>query len=172
MTLKVKQLMQKDLVKVHADSTIEELDRLLSEHDVSGVPVVDENANLVGIVSQSDIVRLISQEMGKHPEGERPGSFYDMPRGYLPAGDHLADDLRHRKVSEIMERRVHTLWPDDDVARAAAMMRRLKIHRLLVLDEGRVAGILTTFDLIRILEDVKFFEEYYGGVMAQKTKSS
>lgn len=157
MTLRVKNLMNRDVVKVHPENTIDYLERVLAEHDISGVPVVDDDGRAIGIVSQTDIVRLIYKQLDR----ERLGGFYKAPGGYVPV-DAMADDLRKKKVSDVMERRIHSVWPDDDIARAAGMMRRLGIRRLLVLDEGRVVGILTTSDLIRVLENVPFFEEYYG----------
>ena len=166
MTLQVRHLMHRDVVKVHPETTVETLDKVLSEHHISGVPVVDEDMRTVGIVSQTDIVRLISKE-------EDPsGSFYDGPSAYSRPTDNLARELSRKTVSEIMERRIHSVAPQDHISRAAALMNRLGIHRLLVLDRGRMVGILSTFDLVKVLENVDFFEEYYGLSRMKSLKQS
>ena len=166
MTLQVKHLMHREVVKIHPETTVEKLDKMLSERRISGVPVVDEDMRVVGIVSQTDIVRLISKEL------VHSGGFYDGPVAYSKPTDDLAQELRRKTVGEIMERRIHSVAPDDDISRAAALMNRLRIHRLLVLDGGRVVGILSSIDLVKILENVDFIDSYYGLLREKSVKSS
>ena len=164
MTLQVKHLMHRDVVKIHPETTVEKLDKMLSERRISGVPVVDEDMRVVGIVSKTDIVRLISKEL------VHSGDFYDGPVAFGKPTDHLAQELRRKTVGEIMERRIHSVAPDDDISRAAALMNRLRIHRLLVLDGRRVVGILSSIDLVKILENVDFIDSYYGLLREKSVK--
>ncbi|HDL00686.1 MAG TPA: CBS domain-containing protein, partial [candidate division Zixibacteria bacterium] len=55
--LKAKDIMTKDVVTIHPEATVEELARLLIEHKISGVPVVDNENKLVGIVTENDLIR-------------------------------------------------------------------------------------------------------------------
>ena len=156
MTLRVKHVFHRgDLVTINAGATIEELNRKLAENRISGAPVLDDTGRLVGVVSQSDIVKLISRDLMP------PMGFYVFPFAALEQRDELARDICEKKVSDIMERRVHSVSAQDLVSTAARVMRNLQIHRLLVLEEGRLAGIITALDLLKVLERPREFEEFY-----------
>jgi len=68
---------------------------------------------------------------------------FDLMRNFVPAV----------KVQQVMTERVHTISPDGSVEEAARTMRRHGVHHLVVVSEGRVVGILSSFDLLRLLED-------------------
>lgn len=153
--VRVRDILHRDsLVSVHEDTPIGELDRILASNQFGGVPVVSDAGRLVGTVSQSDIVRLISRAI-------TPGR--DSEDGETPTQRilRLERDLREKRARDIMERRVHYVSPGDEIASVARTMRRLRIHRVPVMDRGRLIGILTAFDLIQFVEDPDFFAEYY-----------
>jgi CBS domain-containing protein len=144
--VKVRDLMPfGDLVTVHEDTPIGQLDKILDTHGVSGVPVVDSAGKLVGEVSQSDIVRLIATALS-------PGDgFYDDAIRYQVRVAQLAEDLQSKPVSEIMARKVQSISPNSDIQAAAEAMIRQRHHRLPVLDNGRLIGIVTSFDLLKAI---------------------
>lgn len=82
------------------------------------------------------------------PEGE--------PLGIVSATDLTPELKPASPVSSIMTRKVYTVPQYDDVSTAARVMRNHKIHRVVVTHEKQVVGILTTFDLLRLVEDHRF----------------
>ena len=88
--------------------------------------------------------------------------FYMALPGYLTDHGEIERGLRRKKVEEIMEPRVHTVSSDNSIATAARIMRRLHVHRVLVVDDDRLVGIVSTLDLLQIFEKPAFFREFYG----------
>jgi CBS domain-containing protein len=147
-------------VTIREDATIAQLGRLLAEHRISGVPVLGADGRLAGVVSQRDIVRLIAGEVAMD---EVPAfDFYSPGPGRLPDLRDLGRELRDRKVRDIMERRIHSVRPSDSIALAARMLRNLHIHRLLVVEDGIPVGVLSSLDLLRVLERPEFVATFYS----------
>ncbi|MCB0320444.1 MAG: CBS domain-containing protein, partial [Bdellovibrionales bacterium] len=65
----------------------------------------------------------------------------------------IAGNLEEMTVEEAMNPNVVSVGPDDSVASLAAKMRNNKIHRLIVADDDKVVGVVTTFDLLKLLEN-------------------
>ncbi|MBI4951402.1 MAG: CBS domain-containing protein [Myxococcales bacterium] len=124
--------MSRGLVAVRPTTTLARLQRLLEERRISAVPVIDDDKQLVGIVSTTDIVRLVHAEVVAH---DAPPLLVIPPR--------VAADIMQRKVATVPE--------DAPLSEAAARMARRHIHRLVVTRAGRVSGIISTRDLMRAL---------------------
>jgi CBS domain-containing protein len=119
-------LMARDPIVVRANASLDEVAELLDRHHISGVPVVDGGGSLVGVVSQTDLVRARSTQ-------------------YLWA-NWPGLSVRHLMTSPAVT--VHRSTP---LAIAAARMERQHIHRLVVVaddDERRPIGILSMTDLV------------------------
>lgn len=78
------------------------------------------------------------------------------PLGIVSATDLTADLKPAAPASSIMTKKVYTVPQYDDVSTAASVMRNHKIHRVVVTHEKQVVGILTTFDLLKLVEDHRF----------------
>ena len=78
------------------------------------------------------------------------------PVGIISASDLLKDHSDETPVSRAMTEKVYTVAQYDDVHVAARVMRNHKIHHVVVTHEGRVVGILSSFDLMRLVEDRRF----------------
>jgi CBS domain-containing protein len=126
--LTVEQVMTPDPILVHADETLQSAARLMEENEISGVPVVDENGALVGVLAESDLVRARATE---HLWARWPG---------------LA--VRH-----LMHAPVLTACRDMDLEEAAILMERAHVHRLIVVDDDQTSpvGIISTSDLVRAI---------------------
>ncbi len=134
--LSVRDLMTEKIFALRADDDIQMLRDLMDERNVRHVPVVDEDRNLVGLVSQRDLLRNI------YP------SVSDLPVGT----EH--EVLKRVKVSAIMTTDVETVEPEDDLAVAAQIMLDNKYGCVpVVVDGGRVEGILTEADFVRYLAE-------------------
>ncbi len=151
-------VMTRDVLTLSPGMTVEQAAERLVQRGVSGAPVVDERGHLVGILSESDILRRLKQiaeeTLGKRYLTSRVHSLDLL--AFLGEREHAAVDsvyrqLRASKVSDVMTPRVHGVAPTDSLESVAAAMIEHDVNRLPVVDEGRVVGIITRADLARVL---------------------
>lgn len=128
--MRVVDLMQKGVVSVSPELPVAELEDFFASEEVSGAPVVDNESRLVGIVSQSDIVRALSDEPS------------------VDLKELLAPDLL---VENIMTPSVLTVTPSDDVRDVAKRLLEARVHRALVVEGDALLGIVTSTDLLRAI---------------------
>jgi CBS domain-containing protein len=122
--------MQKTVITVSPELPVGELERLLSEEEIGGVPVVAEDGRICGVVSKTDVVRALAE----HVEGG--------------IGELFPVELT---VEEIMTPSVVVVSPDASLSEVARVMIDGSLHRVLVADRERLVGIITPFDLLRVL---------------------
>lgn len=149
---RVADLMTRDVAVIHGKNDVHELEKLLLEKQVHGLPVVDDDGALVGVVSQTDLVNW------HYNAGIDGASFYDtsdrVPDKEGRAGLRLAD-IRTAQVEEVMSPVVHCIGMERPIAVAASTMIRHRIHRLIVVDDKmRVQGILSAVDLLQAVPGV------------------
>jgi len=145
----VSELMNPDVVCVAPDATAREAEEMLVKRAVSGAPVVDPGGRPVGVISQRDLARHLS---ARATAGES-GRFYTDVEEYQEIGQQRID-RSSTPVSELMSTEVYSVTRETGVAVAANIMRERRIHRLLVTDRGRLVGIVTSLDLLRIVEEL------------------
>lgn len=150
-------LMSPDVLTVPEDMTVRDLAGFLLEHEITGAPVVDGEGRLVGVVSVVDIADLAAgeEEDDGGEEGARDSFFatgFDArsPEGLAEIGPVEGEEGEMR-VGEIMNPEVYSVSEDATVSRVASTLLNNHIHRLLVIEEGRVLGIITTSDLLGLL---------------------
>ncbi len=143
--LKLRDIMTKDVATATPEMTIRDAITLLSDEHISGAPVVSGN-KVIGVFSAADILAYIAELDDAQPEV----SFKT-----------TQTPLEEVTVSEIMTRDVKSLAPDCPVELAAAFMRHAQIHRVLVMNGGRLLGIATTTDLARAVADHRFKTRTY-----------
>jgi CBS domain-containing protein len=146
---RVSELMNPDVVCARPDMTVGEVARLLAARRVTGAPVVDDAGRILGVISQNDLVRHASQRVTV----SEAGRFRTDVDDYIEIG-RLPADLSATPVEKIMQRRVYTVGRDASVAMAANIMRERRVHRLLVTERGRLVGILSSLDLMRVVEEL------------------
>jgi CBS domain-containing protein len=152
-------VMQTEVKSVSPELPLVELDKLFIESRVTGFPVV-ENERLVGVVSRSDIVRKLVAERSY---AEYLSDFYrdigsfDEPRAADTAselGSQVGVRLGSSTVRDVMSRNPVTVTVDDPIRRVAEQLVERRIHRLpVVSNDGRLEGIISTLDLVRLLVD-------------------
>ena len=150
--------MTRDVLTLSPEMSLERAAERLIERGVSGAPVVDKRGRLVGILSESDILRQlqrIAEDMvGKQYLMSRVHSLDllaflgERQRAVVETVYHR---LRASKVSEVMTARVHGVSPTDTLEAVAAAMIEHDVNRLPVVDAGRIVGIITRADLARVL---------------------
>ena len=141
--MKVRDVMTRDPVTVGPDEPLKHVADLLVAHGISGLPVVGPEGEPLGVISEAD---LIVKEAG---EPEMRGKL-----GWLTAKlgvAELRERLEARTVAEAMSSPAITIGPESSVAEAARTMIKNRVTRLPVVDErGRVCGIVTRADLVRV----------------------
>ena len=143
--LKAKDIMARDVITVKPTTIIEELARVLVKYQISGAPVVDDNGNLEGIVTEND---LIGQNSRLHiPTVLR---LFD---AFIPLGtSRLENEIKKMAAStvrDICTKDVITVDEETSLEDIASIMTEKKIHLLPVLHEGKLTGIIGKKDLIR-----------------------
>lgn len=171
--LTVRDIMQSEVVTVTPDATARDLARLLADEQISGVPVLDGAGQLVGVVSSSDLVRLTAEESdvdlgavavtGLADQGLEPDE--DDPEDGDPYGFFLPEDTPFAEqsiradlpespmvtttVEDIMTPVAFTVEPDAPVTELSDFLVRGRIHRAVVVKNGRLEGVVTSADVLR-----------------------
>ena len=150
MSTTVADIMSRDLVVVHPETPLNEAIKTLAERRISGLPVVDQDNKLVGVISETD---LMWRETGVTP----PAHFMILDSViYLENPAKYERDLHKalgQTVGEVMTKKdIVTVKPDNPIRHAAQLMNERKVHRLIVVDESHsVIGVLTRGDVIRFM---------------------
>ena len=153
--MKVEEVMTRDVITCTLADPLEKIVRLMSEKNISGIPVM-EDEKLAGIVSEEDIMKVLA--------GHQPSRTLWMPSPFevlleIPLKDILQlrriqdsfKDVGEKQVRDIMSRNVITISPYHDIEDAAALMVRNKVNRLPVLKDGKLVGIISRDDIIHSL---------------------
>lgn len=141
--MRAHQIMTKPVVTILPDATILEAADLMLRRHISGLPVVDINGKLVGIVSEGDFIRR--SEIGTQ---RRRGRFLSLVLG----PGRAAEDFVHEhgcKVSEIMTRDTVTVTEDTPLETIVTLMEKNKLKRLPVIREGQVVGMVSRANLLQ-----------------------
>jgi CBS domain-containing protein len=177
--IRLQDIMTRDVIAVAPETSIREAMDTFTEHQVSGAPVV-AGERLVGVISAADLLAFASSlpaaAMERFPEpddaewdgpvewGDGPsGAFFadawgaeGAPSGEysLQSGGMPADVLDEHTVADAMTRApLITMPPETAVPEAAELMRRARVHRVLVLEGDRLVGIVTALDIVRAVAD-------------------
>ncbi|GIW42164.1 MAG: hypothetical protein KatS3mg076_2741 [Candidatus Binatia bacterium] len=142
MVLEARDVMVREVITVSPETTLAELEDLLTSQRITGVPVV-RDGKLVGIVSRSDIVRYFSLKralgtiLSKKNEDARLG------------------ELDHLRVEEFMAHDPITVAPNTPLEEIARTMVRKRVHRVVVTEGDRIVGLLSSLDVVRLVAEGK-----------------
>jgi len=139
----VRAVMQSRVVTLRPDMTARDAERILAEHRLTGAPVVDDAQRVLGVVSQSDLVRLDAQP----PSAATAGAFFSDVAAYDDLGTLPADESMVR-LDTLMSRNVLAVAPGDPLTQAARLMRQHGVHRLLVVENGTLCGMISALDVL------------------------
>jgi CBS domain-containing protein len=142
----VKDVMTRNPVCVGPATSAQELAEILEGNDISGVPVLDVQERLMGVVSKTDLIhRALDGPLGSAPE-----TFFSALAGGLADGTHL-DPNDMGGVEDFMSLDPVTADPDEPVSVVARRMAEEGVHRAVVIDDRRhVIGVVTTLDILRV----------------------
>lgn len=148
--MKVREIMSTDLVTVGLDASVRDVSRLMIDRGIGGVPVVDENGGLAGIITEED---LIMRDVRIHFP-----TYIQLLDAviYLGSVRRYENELRKAlgaTARDVMTSDPVTIEPDADVEEAATLMVEKGISRLPVVSEGTLVGIITKRDIVRSLAE-------------------
>jgi CBS domain-containing protein len=154
--MQVRDFMIRKVITAKHSTTVKELISILETNRIGGVPVVDDQGNLVGIVSDGDIVRFLS------PHKEKIYLAYYV--SYIEEAQKIEDVLREKMntpIEEIMvKKNIKTVAPDDDFESAIRLISKHHFKKIPVVNgAGRVVGIISRGDIIHNLSKSIFKEE-------------
>jgi CBS domain-containing protein len=146
----VRDIMEGDPATVHADDKIEDVIRLLREHELPGVPVVDGEGGCIGIVTETDLVVPDAQGDLHLPH------YIELFGGvvFLEPLHRFEDKLRKAFAStarDMMTADPDTVPPDASVQEAARRIHDTGHNRLPVVEDGRLVGVVTRVDVLGAL---------------------
>ena len=141
-------VMVRDVVTVHPDTDVTEAIKLLSEHDVSALPVVDEAGDLVGMLSEADLIHRVEIGTEKH----RPW-WLEAMTGASTLAEEFAKS-HGKKVREIMTSGAISVSEDTPLSEIATLFERKRIKRVPVVKDGKLIGIVSRSNLIQALATV------------------
>jgi CBS domain-containing protein len=131
----VREVMSKPAVTVNDGATVKAAIALLEQHEISAMPVVDSSGQLIGVVSEADVIReMVVPDQRVH----------EIPVRLTAAPLHVV-------VADIMSTHPVTVSADTDLAVATDLMTSSAIKSLPVLDDGRLVGVVSRRDVIRVL---------------------
>lgn len=141
LSLRVRDVMRKEVIAVHATDTMKSAADLFDENEITGAPVVDGDGKCVGILSSSDFVY---RELTS-PRWEKIGDS----RAIETADPATCETPDSNRVEDFMSPLVQTVSEELPILSAARVMCHEHIHRLLVVDDDhRPQGILSSLDLV------------------------
>jgi CBS domain-containing protein len=132
--MRVSELMQSNLVTIPSESLVSEAIISLADAHVTGLPVIDSNMHLVGVLSTSDILTALAE---RTPETEPGAMFEDM------------------LVRDLMTPKPMTIAPQAEVKQAAQQMLYANVHRLFVEKDGELLGVISQTDVVRAVANAR-----------------
>lgn len=153
MTVTARDIMESKVLTVSPDLPLIDCHRLFAESEIHGAPVVGDDGTLVGVVSSADLLRAVAEEHGAgRIDSHYLRDFVEFSGpdwASMPAD--FQDRLREVRVSDVMTTEVVSVSPDMDVSGVARTLCHQRVHRVLVMEGERLAGLISTFDLVGLL---------------------
>ncbi|HEY8460036.1 MAG TPA: universal stress protein, partial [Blastocatellia bacterium] len=145
--VKVSDVMTKNVIAVHADATVQEIARLLKENRIGGVPVIDAEGKVIGMVNEGDL--FLKEKMFPYGSTGAPALFdqYVEPENIID----IYQAARRLTAADVMNKPVVTVDPQDHVGQVAETMMRNGLRRVPVTQDGKLAGIISRSDIIHLL---------------------
>jgi len=147
-------VMRTDVLTVSESTPLSEVERLLGENRVGGLPVTNETGHITGVVSIRDLVDRYTQDPDSRPR--RGNGFYHLSAEGLDDEDFDSFEVpeeAEETAGDIMTAQVYNVDRTTSLHGVAAKMVELNVHRLLVTENKHTVGIISTMDLLKALAD-------------------
>ena len=150
--LRAKDVMQTEVISLRPEMTLRQAAALLAEANITGAPVVSRDGDIVGVLSQTDFIRhAVEAEYSSYFQA---GFYHEIP---LMNEDTFLRDAQsgNTRVEELMNPFVVTASPEDTVPELARSLRQHGFHRLIIAENKKLLGIVSTLDLLKVLEELE-----------------
>ncbi len=151
----VKDIMTTEVHTVNGDWPIKKLADFFFENCVSGAPVLDENNQLLGVVSVTDLVRFDSQHINDEQSLPDTHDVYVHHLEKQFAREELAafqiEDTTSTTVKDIMTPMVFDVEESTSIQQAADIMVKGHIHRVFVTENKKVIGVVSALDMLKVI---------------------
>lgn len=137
--MKVKDIMSTNIKTANPDTPVKEIAKVMCFNKISGMPVVDDEGKIVGIVSEKDVLHSMFPDIAELSEQGGYLDFEEMEGAY--------ENTLSNKVETIMTTAVATVAPDIPILKAASLMWLRKIRRIPVAENGVLVGIISIGDV-------------------------
>ena len=138
----VKEIMTETVVTVTPETSLREAGKIFLEKRISGIPVIDENGNLYGMLTITDMLKVLD-DIYKWGEQEKKW-------GGLKIADEFAQKKANAKVGDIMSKEVFTLPEESNLKDVMRMMFTKKVHTIPIVRDNKLVGIIGKHDLVSI----------------------
>ncbi len=145
-----KDIMTRDVITIHLSASLRDLAKALAENRITGIPVVDDDNRLVGMISMRDLIREDIRSLGATPDYQ---DIYELFSSAMNMEENEGIAVRHVWVEEIMSRTIYSADETATLRELCAIMNERRVHRLPILRDGRLVGLVTATDLIRTIAE-------------------
>jgi CBS domain-containing protein len=153
----VSNVMQHEVLAVEADWSLEQLADFLVDNSISGAPVIAADDQLLGVVSLTDIVRQNRlPDQGADEEEAHNVYLFDLDR-HMDRDELRSLHIQHEtsvQVRDIMTPMIFSVSEDTSVQEVAETMLKGRIHRVFVTRDSKLAGIVTSLDMLKVIRDI------------------
>ncbi|SHK34173.1 CBS domain-containing protein [Paramaledivibacter caminithermalis] len=146
-----KNVMNRNVVSIKPDDTLKDAVALMVKHSISGLPVIDENKNIIGIISQSDVLRH-----GKKPFILETVDLLEIFL-YEQEPENYEKELKialNMKIKDVMTKNIIAVSENTPVGKIAHLMIENEINRVPVIKQGKLVGIIGREDIIKAIAEV------------------
>ncbi len=140
----IRAIMTTKVLTIREKAPLSDVARVIVDHHLSGLPVVDDNGNMVGIISEKDVLREMHPLFRHLLESPTPSLAH-------AAKDEGYDDISRITAGDVMTRHVQTVTPDTPLLEAAGLMVLWHIRRLPVVENQRLVGIVSQGDVYQAI---------------------
>ena len=154
----VKEIMNTNVRITRPDSSINDVAIVMCFNKISGLPVLDDDDKIVGIISEKDILNGIYPNVSE---------FMEMGRVDFESLEQEYRDLINLQVRDLMTPNVLTVTPEDPVLRAVSVMGINKIRRIPVAEDGILRGIISMGDVHKAIFQKHFTGSLEPGLLAK-----
>lgn len=147
-----KEIMTRNVITVTPQDTVDQVVKLLMDHNISGLPVVDGDRRVVGIITEGDLIY-------RSKKLQIP-SYFTILDSYIfmESTKTIQEQIRKMvgyRVEEVMTKEVILASVDDTVEEVATLMANKKVNRIPIVDHGALVGIISRRDIIRTYANPK-----------------
>jgi len=148
--MKASEIMVAKVITIGPNASVRDLAELLLYNHISGVPVISKDGNLLGIVSEGDLMRRAEIGTERHRSWwlEMLSSDEALAAEFVKANAH--------KVADVMTRNVITAKPETQISDVASLMQKSNIKRVPIVKDGKVVGIVSRANLLQALASAPY----------------